>query len=150
MQAYSRASRWADGAGQGGCLDPARNGGLGRVWPRSQPELGISGLRELRHSHNDLFPSYVLRATGQDCPHSSLGPLRLRASFWWVVWAPSAAAHPEPAGPATAHGIVPTLGLCKSSLGPVGPALLVFAASPGGHPLLNSPPPYSSAHWKDL
>lgn len=84
---HNRASSWADRADQGGCLDPARNGGLGRVWPRRQPELGISGLRELRDSHNDLFPSYVLRATGQDCPHSSLGPLRLRASFWWVVWA---------------------------------------------------------------
>lgn len=58
---------------------------------------------------------------------------------------PSAAAHPELAGPAATHGIVPMLGL-----GPVGPALLVLAASLGGHPLLNSPPPYSSAHWKDL
>lgn len=66
---------------------PCKERGLERVWPRSQPELGISGLRELRHSHNDLFLSYVLRAIGQDCPHSSLGPLSLRASFWWVVWA---------------------------------------------------------------
>ena len=84
---HSRVSSWADGAGQGGCLDPARNRGLGRVWPQSQPESGISGLRELRHSHNDLFPGYVLRTMGQDCPYSSLGPLSLRASFWWVVWA---------------------------------------------------------------
>ena len=75
------------GLARGRCLELTGNRGLGRVWLWSQPELGIWGLREVRHSHHDLSPSYVPMAAGQDCPHLSLGPLSLRASFRWVVWA---------------------------------------------------------------
>lgn len=45
--------------------------------------LGYLGTEEVQ-----TFPSsFVPKAAGQGWPHSGLGPLSLRASFWWVVWA---------------------------------------------------------------
>lgn len=55
---------------------------LGRVWPWSQPGLGF---RDLGDSNIPI--TTCPRCCGLGCPYSGLGPLSLRASFWWVVWA---------------------------------------------------------------